>query len=402
MIKVLNVLNRMGIGGPAFNAVFITEHLPKDKFEAKLIAGQVENHETTFDAAMDILSEEPFTIPEMKRSLLNPINDYKAYWKLRKYIREFKPDVVHTHSAKPGLLGRLAAKHENVPVIIHTFHGHTFHSYFGKAKTKLIIEIEKFLTSISTKIIAISELQRKEIVEDFKVVPNDKMVVLPLGFDIDQFTDADGSKRKSFREEFNVQDHQVAIGIIGRLVAIKNHQQFLRGLKIAIDEVGEENIKAFIVGDGDARPEIEQLATSLGISFTTEKDENHDAPLVFTSWRNDVNRINSGLDIITLTSLNEGTPVALIEAQASNTPIVSTKVGGVEDIVIENETALLCDVNDIDTFANHLIKLINDKELREKMSVKGYNFAKQEFDYSIMISRLSDLYERLLNESKKK
>src|SRR5690349_21908175 len=226
MPKVLRILNRLIVGGPVLNAAYLTRYLSPE-FETLLVVGEKEAHEKSADYLAAQLGIDYLTVPEMGRSI-SPLKDAQAYAKLKKIIKEFRPDVVHTHAAKPGALGRLAASASNVPAIVHTFHGHVFHSYFNSAKSKIFINTERFLASRSDAIIAISEQQKKELVYDFKIAPESKFRIVPLGFDLNRFQDQQDEKRIKFRTEFNLKDDEIAIGIIGRLVPVKNHYLFLK------------------------------------------------------------------------------------------------------------------------------------------------------------------------------
>lgn len=393
MPRVLRIINRLNLGGPTFNAAYLTKYLAPE-FETRLLAGLKDDSEASSEFIVRDLDLEPVNIPNMHRSI-NPFKDRKAYNIIRQHIREFKPDIVHTHAAKAGALGRLAAIHEGVPVIIHTFHGHVFHSYFNPIKTRLFLAIERWLAKRSTKIIAISEVQRQELCEVFKVAPAEKFEVVPLGFDLGKFQVDYDKKRQRFREEFQVADGVVAIGIVGRLVPIKNHAMFLKGVQY-LHQNAQNPFRAFIVGDGESREEVEQTARDLGIPYTTEKDTVHDKPLVFTSWRKDIDVINAGADLMVLTSRNEGTPVSLIEAQASNKPIISTRVGGIADVVIEGETALLCDSDDSETFGKLLLELTENHERRQRMGRKGFEHVMAKYHYTRLVEDVRKLYNRLL------
>jgi glycosyltransferase involved in cell wall biosynthesis len=393
MPRVLRILNRLVIGGPSKNAVYLTQYMQPD-FDTMLITGGRENHEqdAVFLAAQHGI--KPVCIPEMKRAI-SPLNDWIAYRKLKKLIRSFKPDIVHTHAAKSGALGRLAAKHCNVPVIVHTFHGHVFHSYFHSFKTKFFIKTERYIARFTDAIVAISEVQKKEMAGEFTIAPPDKFRVIPLGLDLDAFVSDQESKRKRFRDEFGLSDDTIAIGIIGRLVPVKNHSLFLQGLKQVMDSTGRK-IKAFIIGDGECRTTIEQEAAALAIQFTSQKDKQYSRPLIFTSWRTDVDTVCAGLDIVVLTSLNEGTPVSLIEAQAAGRAVVSTRVGGITDVVIENKTALLSEIGNTEKFSENLLRLVNDPALRASMNNAGRDFVLRKFGYKRLVKDMSDLYHELL------
>jgi glycosyltransferase involved in cell wall biosynthesis len=328
---------------------------------------------------------------------LNPFKDYKSYYRLRKIIDEFKPDIVHTHAAKAGAVGRLAAIHSGVKVIVHTFHGHVFHSYFNPAKTNVFLKIERYLAARTTKIIALSKLQQDELVYQYRIAPQEKFSIIPLGFDLDRFDVDRQKKRILFRQKYNIDEDEIAIGIVGRLVPIKNHSLFLNAMKIVSGKTNKK-IRAFIIGDGESRAELETLARNLGLTFNNTKPEEKNL-ITFTSWIKNIDESNAGMDIIALTSNNEGTPVSLIEAQASSKPIVSTNVGGIENVVIKGKTALLSKPGDVAAFAANLLHLVENKELRDALSANGVDFVKSRFSYARLCSDMGTLYNELSNKN---
>jgi glycosyltransferase involved in cell wall biosynthesis len=393
MPKVLRIINRFNIGGPTFNAAYLSKYLPSN-YETLLIGGEKEDHEESSLHVLHELGLKPLIIPEMRRSI-NPLNDYFVYRKLKNIIEEFKPDIVHTHAAKAGTIGRLAAYNAKVPVILHTFHGHVFHSYFNKTKTAVFKNVERNLAAKSTKIIAISERQKYELGTIHRICAPEKIEVVPLGFDLTRFQENYETKRKSFRTQYNIADDEIAVGIIGRIVPIKNHEMFIRAWKAASDKTSKK-IRAFIVGDGENRTKVENLAKELGISVCTQNFEKSKCSLTFTSWIKEIDFVNAGLDIVALCSLNEGTPVSLIEAQAANNPVLSTKVGGVENIVMEGKTGLLCEVGDIDKYSAQLLELLENDELRTKMQQAGWESVKEKFHYTRLVKDIDKLYSSLL------
>lgn len=395
MPKVLRIINRLNLGGPTYNAAYLTKHLSAE-YETMLLAGMKDDTEASSEFIVRDMGIEPQYIADMHRSI-NPLNDVKAFFEIIKIIRQYKPDIVHTHAAKSGALGRVAAFVCGVPVIVHTFHGHVFHSYFHPAKTKTFILIERFLAAISTKIVAISNLQKKELTQDFKICKPEKMEVIPLGFDLKRFTENQEEKRKQFREDYNVAEDEIAIGLVGRLVPVKNHRLFLDVIN-QVKSQTTKKVRFFIVGDGEERNNIESYAKELGIEFVTGNFKNEKAILTFTSWIKNVDYVNAGLDIITLTSFNEGTPVSVIEAQASNKPVVSTMVGGIQDVVIENETALLSPSNDAKAFANNLLKLIENDNLRNNFGKKGSEHVLQQYGFKRLAADMERLYNTLLKQ----
>jgi glycosyltransferase involved in cell wall biosynthesis len=389
MKKILRIINRFNLGGPTYNAAYLTKYLEPD-YETLLIGGQHDESEKSSMHILDNLGLKPIIIPEMQRSL-NPYKDQIAFKKIQNIIKEFKPDIVHTHAAKAGALGRRAAYKMGVNQIYHTFHGHVFHSYFGNFKTRIFKEIEKNLAKKSTKIIAISEIQKSELSKIHKICPEKKIEVIPLGFDLERFNTNKDSKRKEFRKKWNLKENEIAIGIIGRLVPIKNHKFFID----AIQEVLKNSkvpIRAFIVGDGEEKQNIINYIKNKNLDFSLNYNP---ATFHLTSWIKEIDRVNSGMDIICLTSLNEGTPVSLIEAQASGKPIVSTKTGGIENIVLENKTALLSEKNDLHNFSKNLLSLINDSNKRKLFSKFGLEKSK-DFHYEQLVNNIKNLYENKL------
>ena len=383
--RILRIINRFNLGGPTYNAAYLTKYLPDD-YETLLVGG---NHEESEGSSMHIIDElglDPIIIPEMQRAI-NPKKDRIALKKIQQLIADFKPDIVHTHASKAGALGRKAAHKAGVAQIYHTFHGHVFHSYFGTLKTNLYKKIERNLAKKSTKIIAISEIQKKELSEVHQICPANKIVVIPLGFDLARFYTNKEEKRINFRKEWNINDDEIAIGIIGRIVPIKDHAFFVNVIEKVLQKTSQK-IRVFIVGDGEDKSKIQELIGSKKITYSENKER---ATFQFTSWIKDIDHLNAGMDIICLTSKNEGTPVSLIEAQASGKPIVSTNVGGIENVIIPNKTGLLSQVGDLNQFSNNLTQLIEDKALRLSMEKFGQKKS-LEFSYNKLIENTNSLY----------
>ncbi len=396
-IKVLRIINRFNLGGPTFNAAYLTKYL-SDDFETLLVGGDKDDTEESSTFILDNLGLNPIIITEMRRDI-GFKGEIIAYKKLKKIIEEFQPDIVHTHASKAGTLGRIAAFKCKVPIIVHTFHGHVFHSYFGKTKTMIFKAIERYLATKSTTIIAISEIQRLELAEIHNICNKEKIKVIPLGFDLTKFHENIEEKRKSFRAQYKIDDDEIAIGIVGRLVPIKNHRLFIDSIN-EIAKKSKKKIRAFIIGDGEDKETLVNYCKSIHITYTEFLIQPTAATITFTSWIKDIDWANAGLDIIALSSLNEGTPVSLIEAQASNKPIVTTNVGGIENIVIPNETAFIVSSNNLEGFTNSLSDLVNNDELRKNMSLKGWNHVKDKFHYTRLVNDIEQLYVSLLNSKK--
>ena len=386
-IRILRIINRFNIGGPTFNATFLTRFLIDD-YETMLVGGLPEADESDSLHIPENYGIQPVLIEELVR---NPSigSDRKAYKRLKEIIREFDPHIVHTHASKAGALGRKAADSCNVPVIVHTFHGHVFHSYFGKVKTRLFKEIERNLAKKSDAIVAISERQREELCHVHKICAKEKTHVIPLGFDLQPFHDKRMKERDSKRDEFNLAEDDIAVAIIGRFAPIKNHDLFFDAMEVVLSKT-EKKLKLFVVGDGAERKSIENRAERLNNKFPES--------VRLTSWVTDIATFNAAIDIICLTSNNEGTPVSLIEAQAACIPVISTDVGGVRDILKDGDTGFIVPVNDAVLFADKVLELVENEKKRQKMSQNGWAFVKDTFHYNTLASNMDRLYKELLEK----
>ena len=397
MPRVLQIINRLNLGGPTFIAGYLTAYLGEG-YETMLLAGQKDDSEESSEFIVRNMGITPRYINNMRREI-NWKDDRIAYKEIDAIIKEFKPDIVHTHAAKAGTLGRLAAINNNVPVILHTFHGHVFEGYFGKLKTAVFLNIERYLAWKSSGIIAISNVQKNELSHKFKVAPDKKSFVIPLGIDLDKFQTNQGEKRTAFRAKYHMTDDTIAVGIIGRIVPIKNHQLFLDCWKEILSNTTKK-VHAFIIGDGEDRDVIFDYCKKSELGYNTGSEYNEQNTITFTSWIIDIDIPVAGLDIIALTSNNEGTPVSLIEAQAAGKAVVSTNVGGISDIVIEGKTALLSPKENREKFAKNLLELIENESLRTNMATESPGYAQDTFGYMKMVEKHRDLYSKLLSQKR--
>ena len=392
MPRILRILNRFNLGGPTYNAAYLSKYMPSE-FETLLIGGQKAESEASSLHITEDLGLDPIVIPTMLREL-NPKKDYESYLKIKEIIADFKPDIVHTHASKAGALGRLAAINSDVPHLVHTFHGHVFHGYFNPVKTKMYKTVERYLAKKTDRIVTISNIQKTELGVEHRICPLDKIEVIPLGFDLDRFQVNQEENRNTFRIKYQLKEDTVAIGIIGRLVPIKNHELFLKGIQF-IKKNSKIKIQAFIIGDGESRNTIEEQAKKLGLSFDNKANTGVD--ILFTSWIKKVDTALSGLDLVALTSLNEGTPVSLIEAQAAEKAIVTTNVGGIENVVLPNKSALLSEIDDENGFCKNLIKLVDDSIMRMEFSKAGKDFVFNNFHYNRLVKDTTELYHKILD-----
>lgn len=384
-IKILRIINRFNIGGPTYNATFLTAFLGDD-YETMLVGGLPEAGESDSLFILEKYGVTPVLLAEMVREP-NLRSDRLAYKKLKEIIREFQPDIVHTHASKAGALGRKAANACGVPVIVHTFHGHVFHSYFGKLKTEVFKFIERSLARKSTGIVAISELQKKELTAVHRICKAEKVTVIPLGFDLMPFHEKRLTERDAVRADYHLHKKDIAIAIVGRIAAIKDHDFFLDVLQIVLAQT-VRSIKVFIVGDGPEREAVQKRVETINADYPNT--------IVMTSWIQDIGTFNAGMDIVCLTSKNEGTPVSLIEAQAANIPVITTDVGGVRDIIDVDRSGFVIPKGNRALYAEKLIELCENEKIHEEMSQNGWNFVHEKFHYTTLVRNMDRYYRELL------
>lgn len=388
MPKILRIINRFNLGGITYNVSYLSKYLPQD-YETLLIGGPEEEGESSSLHITDSLGLKPVIIKDLNREI-SLSKDYKAYKEIKRLIKEFKPDIVHTHASKAGAIGRLAAISCKVPVIVHTFHGHVFHNYFGKLKTTFYLVIERYLAKKSSAIVTNSLLLKKELSETFKITNADKIHVVPLGFDLAKFQTHQEQKRKEFRSKYKITEDELAISIIGRLAPIKNHELFFDAIE-NITKRSSKKIKAIIVGDGETRQYLESYLKNKNLVYCSNAEKN--CVFDFIGWQKDVDLILAGSDIVALSSKNEGTPVSLIEAQAAGKFIVTTNVGGVKDI-LHNDCGFVSDTDE--EFKAFLLKAVEEHEVLNQKAIAGIAFANERFSYKRLVNDMDTLYKKLL------
>ena len=372
-------------------------HYLKNDFNIKILYGEKEPDEKE---ATHLIKDEEGIIFKKISSLRKSINlfaDIKAYRVLSRQIKNASCDIVHTHGSKSGFLGRLAAHKNKVPCIIHTFHGHVFHSYYNSLVSGCIIKFERWMAGITTKVVVISNEQQNELANIYKVVPQEKLATIYLGVDKNQFDNNITDDLYAIKERFNFPAGTIAVGIIGRMVAIKNFGFFAEVVQQILTSPSGSMVKFFVVGDGEQKEKVQHELEKLNIQWCTTKEYFPGAQVIFTSWIYSVSSILKELDIVMLTSRNEGTPLSLIEAQFCGKPVISTDAGGVRDTFIDNGSGFLIPQNDIKMFVEKLSLLINDESLREEMGEKAAAFAQLKFSKSAEVENTKRLYNNCKN-----
>ena len=424
-MKIIRIIARLNVGGPARHVVWLTSGLQPPDYESLLVAGTVPPGEDDMTYFATENNVSPHIIPQMSREI--SLKDALTVWKLYQLFKRERPDIVHTHTAKAGTVGRISGLLYRwlTPAaligearrcrFIHTYHGHIFHSYYGRLKTRIFLTIEKILARLVTdRIVVISAQQYREIHEQFKVGRAAQFAVIPLGLDLDVFADWP-QRRAGLRKELAAADADVLVGIVGRLTEIKNHALFLRAAalykkKYGLTTTGGGRVRFVVVGDGSLRGALEEQSLALAL--------NDD--VIFLGTRNDPEDFYPSLDIVALTSLNEGTPLTLIEAMANSRAVIATAVGGVVDLLgeplalaametgealaAENDAGVLCergvrvDANDEEAFCAGLARLIVGADLRRELGKRGQQFVKEHYSKERLLADVKRLYAELAHE----
>ena len=372
--KLFLIINRLAHAGGSMDALSMAYCLAP-QYDITVVYGEKEKSEEDIPLQLDELKIRFIKIGSLHRSP-SPHNDFLSLLKLSQLFLKYRPDIVHTHGFKSGLLGRLAAKAAHVPVIIHTYHGHVFHSYYGVRVSRFICFIERKLASISHRIIAISPQQAYELSAVYRIAPANKISTIFIGIDEQNFITNNGATI-SLRNDYHIPAGAVVVAIIGRLVPIKNHIFFVRIAEKILQQ--NKDVFFFIIGDGEQKSAIKKQFSKRRLPWQEGAGKKEDIRIHFSSWITNIASVLSETDIVVSTSLNEGTPVSLIEAQWLAKPVVATNVGGVRDTIINNETGFLIDDFDMDDFVKKLALLIDDKTLRKNMGKKGERFVKERF-----------------------
>jgi glycosyltransferase involved in cell wall biosynthesis len=396
-IRVLRIINRLNIGGPTYNVAYLSKFLAP-KYETKILSGMIEPGEGSSVYVLDGLGLKHTLIPTMFRKI-SLKNDWKSFQQIRCIINEFKPDIIHTHAAKAGALGRTAAlfSSHKPKLILHTYHGNIFDGYFSKVKSFIFLTIERTLARFTTAIVSISPLQKTDLVDKYAITRADKIHVIPLGFMLDQFSEDLDKKRVQIRNEFKISEKQPLVVITGRLTSIKNHIFFIDVLAYC-KNVLKLTFSALIVGDGELREELVQHAKDAGLSTSFLIAEAADTELIFTSFRKDIDAINAAADLVALTSINEGTPVSIIEAMAGGRAVITTPVGGVSDFIENQVNGVICEAN-LTIFANEVGRLLSNEKLRTDLGNEANKSVKALFDYRRLVADVDSLYSQLLNKN---
>lgn len=388
--RVARIITRLNIGGPSIQAIDLSRDLRLRGFETCLIHGQLSAGEGDMTTVLPIADTETMYVADLRREL-SPLHDLRALWRIYRGLCRRRPRIVHTHMAKAGALGRLAALAYNRTVgskqparLIHTYHGHVFEGYFDSRSTRLFLFIERWLGRRTHVLIAISPRVRQDLLQTYGIARSEQVRLVPLGFNLDRLAAITPAERERARAALEIPAGAVVVATVGRLTAIKQHSLFLE----MAARLGRrcDRLLFLIVGDGELRSALEAQASASSIGSRVR----------FLGWRGDLDRIYGATDIFVLTSRNEGTPVALIEAMAAATASVSTDVGGVRDVVTGPGLGLLVPFGNADALADGVMRFAEAPELREQVGRAARDAVLGRFHLRRLVDDISGLYEELL------
>jgi glycosyltransferase involved in cell wall biosynthesis len=386
--RVLRVITRMNIGGPAYHVSILGGRLDPDRFDSLLVHGREGPGEDSF---ADLARREGCRV-EMVEHLqprVRPLDDVRAVWGLTKLVRRFRPHILHTHTAKAGMVGRLAAvlAGRPRPVIVHTYHGHVLEGFFGPVQSRIYREIERALGRVSDCLIGVSRATVDDLIR-LGVAPPEKFRAVPLGLDLERFERATEGERataaETFRRDVGVRNGEMLLTSVSRLVPTKRLEVLLRA--VARLRAEDAPVRLAVVGDGECRPALEELTDELGLRDT----------VTFVGYMQDVTSVAAAADIATLSSNTEGTPVALIEAAAAGRPAAATAVGGVADIVLDGSTGLLVPDGDDAALAAAVRRLVEDEDLRTRMGAAARQHVLGRYSSRRLVRDIGALYDELL------
>ena len=381
-VRILRVIARLNIGGPAVHVLQVHGAMPAGRYESRVVAGIEESSEGNYLSLYRGAQDGITILPSLGREI-RPWRDAKSLAGLVGQIRAFRPDIVETHTAKAGVVGRVAAAICRVPVIIHVYHGHVLHGYFSPTPTRVFVEIERRLARHSSCLLAVSEQVRSDLLA-LGVGTENRFEVMPLGLDLERFRRVD-ARRGELRLELGVGAAPL-VGIVARLAPVKAHDVFLRAAALLKDRMPD--VQFLVVGDGELRASLEALASELGL----------DGRIGFLGWQRDVERVYADLDLVVLSSRNEGSPIALIEAMASGRNVVATAVGGVPDVVRHGETGLLVGPDDPEALAGSMERVLrSDPDRRAAMAGAAREDAFDRFGIARLLADIDRLYTELLS-----
>lgn len=384
-IKIAQVITRLDWGGSTDIFRILCAHLDPHRYDITLIVGDTRHPTLKTGEFLNRFRARTIIVPELRRDI-NPVFDIAALWRLYFIFRQRRFDVVHTHTAKAGALGRIAAALVKTPAIVHTPHGHNLYGYFNPRVSAVIARIEKFLSRFTDELIALTELERSDYVAS-GVAGAEKISVIYQGLELEKFT-RDWKGAFNVKSSLKIRPEERVVGMVGRLEPVKGSLFFIEAAALIVKRCPD--VRFLIIGEGSLRSSMEQRVKELGIN----------ANVIFTGWREDIPDILSLMDVMVLPSLNEAVGIALIEAQAEGVPVVASRIGGIPDVVKDHKTGILVPPSDAPAIAEAVISLLDDKPRRAAMGEAGRVWVRDRFRAEDMAEKTSALYSNLLSRKR--
>ena len=384
-MKVLRVIARLNVGGPALHVAYLTAGLADHGYDTTLVAGTVGRGEESMAFIADAKGVRIEVIDELARSI-SPLRDARAVWKLAQLIRRERPTILHTHTAKAGAVGRVAALlagRARPPIVVHTFHGHVLRGYFNRVATFGFRTLERLLAYATTRLIAVSPEVRDDLVR-LHVAPASKFAVIRLGIELDQRVGGDAAGRTETRRVLGLAGDPFVVGWVGRMTAVKRTDLVVEVLRELVGRGVDARL--LLVGDGPDRDHLERYAHELGVIKRC----------LFLGYQEEVARFYDAIDVLLLPSVNEGTPVSVIEALAAERPAVATRVGGTPDVIRDGVDGFLVDSADPGELAERLAELARDPGRRAEMGAAGRSRVLERYAVDRLVDDVDALYRELL------
>lgn len=378
-IRVMRIIARMNVGGPAVQVSGLMRGFNSAEFDHRLYTGYCAADEADY---LDTVATDVKAVRIQgfgRRVSLG--GDLKAFFSLINEIRNFKPHVIHTHTAKAGFLGRIASIISLQPSIrVHTFHGHLLNGYFGPFKRSLVVIAEKFLALFTHQLLAVGDKVRQDLL-NAGIGTKGKFGLMPPGLALGVFPD-----RQESRIALTLPANSLQCAFIGRVTQIKRPDRFLD----VVSEIKKRgvNLDFFIAGDGEL------------LDMCRERIKREDLPVTILGWQSDIERVLSSADMVVLTSDNEGTPLSLIQAGMAGLPVVTTNVGSVPEVVLDGVTGIVTGL-DVVEIADALEKLVSDKDLCTKLGAAAQEFTLSNFGVKRLVRDHEVLYKKLLSSRAK-
>ena len=383
-MKVIRIVTRLNIGGVAHHVTNLMRGLDRTKYEQRLVCGLEGVGEGSMREHIQAQGVIPILISQLVGNPRLNVSDALAFTQIVRLLRRERPMILHTHTSKAGLLGRVAAHLTGVPIIVHTFHGLVLKGHYGALKTSGVRAVERWLARFTDRLIAVGDEDKKDLLA-YRIAPTHKIDVIPLGLELNSFINS-RTRRGVLHSELGLDSATRLIGIVGRIAPIKNHRLFFDAMTHVLAH--HANAHVIVAGDGELRAEMERYVRELAVTNRVS----------FLGWRHDLPQVYTDLDVVVISSNNEGTPVSAIEAMAAGRPVVASRVGGLPDVISDSETGYLVPPGNVEQLAYAVERVLRDRETTDRLRRNARESVRHKFATERLTADIDLLYRRLLAE----